>query len=395
MPSFLRRAFSRCRFCRKVPGSRRLGDPALHILLLLAAHRRAYRIFCSRRPARCCKRGTHGRARAPLPYRFYALSNIGSVLALLSYPVLVEPSISSSHQAKSWSVRLRGASQFSAEWLAFCLARKSSNARPRTRSRADRPRPRDHASLWSRSPRVVRRSFSPSPTTSRRTSLSVPFLWVIPLSLYLFSFILCFDSALVPPRFVSASARRGAGQHGLRAVAIIQRASASRCLIRSFAAGLFVCCMFCHGELARLKPDPAHLTAFLFDGLSRRRAGRGIRGLARAAHFFRVLRTASRLGACAILVLVVNHRDPESPFYKARWQPAWLVLVGLVIVICREPRRHGARTIDGHATSWSAISTASCACSMKRQHPSRPMSRRITRSQAASSRLRTIRAIAN
>ncbi len=40
------------------------------------------------------------------------------------------------------------------------------------------------------------------------------------------------------------------------------------------------------------------------------------------------------MGCCAVLVLVVNQRDPESPFYKARWQPAWIVLVGLVIIIC-------------------------------------------------------------
>ncbi len=39
------------------------------------------------------------------------------------------------------------------------------------------------------------------------------------------------------------------------------------------------------------------------------------------------------IGACGILVLIVHHRDPESPFYKARWQPAWLVIVGLVIAL--------------------------------------------------------------
>jgi SAM-dependent methyltransferase len=39
------------------------------------------------------------------------------------------------------------------------------------------------------------------------------------------------------------------------------------------------------------------------------------------------------LGACAILVLAALHRDPESPFYKARWQPAWLVVVGIAVLL--------------------------------------------------------------
>jgi hypothetical protein len=91
--------------------------------------------------------------------------------------------------------------------------------------------------------------------------------------------------------------------------------------------------MFCHGELARLKPDPTHLTSFyLMCSLGGAIGALFVAGVApRLFSGDYELRIA--IGCCALLVLVVHHRDPESRFYRARWQPAWLLIVALALAI--------------------------------------------------------------
>jgi spermidine synthase len=107
---------------------------------------------------------------------------------------------------------------------------------------------------------------------------SVPFLWVVPLSLYLVTFILCFDHPrwYVRPLYVllllvllPLMASHIAAFHitlpgplADLAENLLGRASGFKLLIALFMAGLFVACMFCHGELARVKPDPKYLTRF-------------------------------------------------------------------------------------------------------------------------------------
>jgi spermidine synthase len=87
---------------------------------------------------------------------------------------------------------------------------------------------------------------------------SVPFLWVLPLALYLVTFILTFDH----PRWY---------KRGLFIAGLLALAPAMAWYVPSlelsiaapvYLAGLFFACMFCHGELSRARPDPAHLTRF-------------------------------------------------------------------------------------------------------------------------------------
>src|ERR1035438_9932006 len=92
---------------------------------------------------------------------------------------------------------------------------------------------------------------------------AIPFLWVLPLSIYLLTFILCFEG--------SGWYRRNpylqllAVALGAMAYALSVDSTGSvplRVMVPLFAMGLFTCCMVCHGELARLKPDPRYLTHF-------------------------------------------------------------------------------------------------------------------------------------
>jgi hypothetical protein len=91
---------------------------------------------------------------------------------------------------------------------------------------------------------------------------AIPFLWVLPLSLYLLSFILCFDSDRWYRRWLFT--RLGAISLPAMAYAISTEASFSdlRLAVAFFCTTLFVLFMVCHGELARRRPSPRHLTAF-------------------------------------------------------------------------------------------------------------------------------------
>ena len=162
---------------------------------------------------------------------------------------------------------------------------------------------------------------------------AIPFMWILPLSLYLLSFILCFEG-------------RGWYSRGLflrlMAVALGGMAYALSSnytnmplyvLIPLFSAGLFLCCMVCHGELARLKPAPEHLTSFyLMIALGGAVGGIFVAGIAPYIFpgFFEL--DIAMVG-CAVLVLVVLRRDSSSLFYKARWQPAWLMMVLLSVLL--------------------------------------------------------------
>src|SRR5260370_9242123 len=92
---------------------------------------------------------------------------------------------------------------------------------------------------------------------------AMPFLWVLPLSIYLLTFILCFEGSgwyRRNPYLQLLAVALGAMAYTLK---FDTTGSVSiKVLVPLFAMGLFTCCMLCHGELARLKPHPRYLTPF-------------------------------------------------------------------------------------------------------------------------------------
>ncbi|MCX7681648.1 MAG: fused MFS/spermidine synthase [Anaerolineae bacterium] len=198
------------------------------------------------------------------PYRLYALSNVGSLLALVCYPVLIEPLFTVRVQAMLWS----------AGYLLFVL-----NCGYLARRLMRLPRQVDHPSLQSieRPAAEGGGSLKHWPlwlglsacasllllaTTNQMTQdiAAIPFLWVLPLTLYLLSFILCFAGS----RWYS----RGY-VYGLLVLSLLYCwvliARATLHIIVQLAVHallLFCVCMVCHGEMVRLRPPPEHLTAF-------------------------------------------------------------------------------------------------------------------------------------
>ena len=237
------------------------GDPSLRILLLLAATiGLPYLLLSTTSPLLqawyvAAKPGA-------VPYRLFALSNFGSLLALLSYPVIVEPTFTTHGQAYGWS----------GIYVVFVLicAAVAWRAMPTTPRQPATTADTDAGTSPSWTIRILWTALAACASTlllaiSNHLSSNVapiPFLWVLPLSVYLLSFILCFERDKVYNRGVFlpllAIALSGAG-YGIYANEGNPNIAWA---IPTFVAALFVCCMVCHGELARLKPDPRHLTSF-------------------------------------------------------------------------------------------------------------------------------------
>jgi SAM-dependent methyltransferase len=198
-------------------------------------------------------------------YRLFALSNLASLLALMSYPFLLEPWVSTARQAYAWSA---GYMLFVGLCIASALyslrAKPSSAAAAATvEAMNDGPRPTlKDLSLWLAFSAMG--SFMLLAVTNHITHdvASVPFLWILPLTIYLITFILCFEGrgwyrrhVFLGPVLVAVGAMAWA-LHADRGLQDIKES------VALFSAGLFVCCMFFHGELANMKPAPRYLTTF-------------------------------------------------------------------------------------------------------------------------------------
>lgn len=238
------------------PGADETTGPALVILGLLATTiGLQYFLLSSTSPL--IQSWYWRRYRTQAPYRLFALSNFASLLALLAYPVVVEPYLRLTTQSFSWSV-IYGV------FAVLCAATAWFSARAAERATVEPDEPVTPPPAWSTRALWLALSAAGScmllGVTNHLTQnvASIPFLWVVPLSLYLVTFILCFDHPrwYVRPVFLAAT---------LVLVPLMAWYSDSLNLWVAaplYALGLFVCCMFCHGELFRLRPAPAHLTTF-------------------------------------------------------------------------------------------------------------------------------------
>lgn len=208
-----------------------------------------------------------GHKHASDPYFLYGASNIGSLLALLSYPILVEPFFALSEQSGNWSmgysflVALVGLSGMLMLVQRAPAAVSSAATGAETHARSERP-------SWTRRLSWIGLAFVPSGllvavTTHISTDVAAaPFLWVVPLSLFLLTFIIAFQhKPVIPHKWMLAA------QPVLVAVMLVATPLdlMSGYLWASLGLNLlvfFVLAMVCHGELIRKRPSAGHLTEF-------------------------------------------------------------------------------------------------------------------------------------
>jgi spermidine synthase len=294
-------------------------DPTLRILLLLAATvGLPYMLLSATSPLlQAWFVRTHSGA---IPYRLFALSNFGSMLALLSYPALVEPKLALSRQAVMWSCG------FAAFALVCGIAgwRSKDGVDLLQIDQTDKPPPSPATiALWIGLAACASTLLLATTSHLTQNVAPIPLLWIAPLSLYLLSFILCFESDRIYNRFVFLpllAVSLGLYIYGDRLYET--NADVVKKLVPALCAALFVCCMVCHGELARRRPHPRYLTQFYLM-VSVGGALGGLFVALAAPHFFRTyLELPIALAACAALTA------------WALWQPAGNVARGAMALAC-------------------------------------------------------------
>ena len=204
------------------------------------------------------------------PYRLFALSNLASMLALVGYPFMLEPWTPTRAQAWGWSaayvlfavlcavaglVSLRAARPAAAE----------SGASPEAAigdGPAEWPPTVSRQLLWcalAATGSVLLLAVSSHITED---VAAIPLLWLAPLVIYLLTFILCFDAMGWYRRDLFLP--MAAAAFGVMAWTLADSRLTHELWLQIavFCIGLFIGCMFCHGELVRLKPAPRYLTRF-------------------------------------------------------------------------------------------------------------------------------------
>jgi spermidine synthase len=265
-----------------------------------------------------------------VPYRLFALSNLASMLALVTYPVLVEPALTTRLQANLWSI---GYGCF----VVLCATTSWLAARSRPpkvfagEGQEDIPPPPLRSCvLWVTLAACASILLLAMTSFLTQDVAAIPFLWVLPLAVYLLTFILCFDA----PRWYNRGVFIPLTIVGLGAAAYRLQPDGWKlhmiATIGVFSAALFVFCMFCHGELTRLKPHPRYLTGFYVMISLGGALGGVFVGLIAPNFFNAYYEFPIGLCLCAALIAILMPRPSWGKF----WKPALAALfIGYAIYL--------------------------------------------------------------
>ncbi len=194
---------------------------------------------------------------AEFPWWLFAVSNAASLTALLAYPAIIEPMLPQSSQMHWW-------------WVGYGLFFVLVGTTAITNARVVSPGARNedviasgNSLLWISLAACGSALWMAVANHLSQEVAPVPFLWVLPLSIYLLTFILCFEGRnwyrpalfrwLLPVAWICAGYQiAGRGPSGL----VWE--------ISIFSLALFIWCMFCHGEIARTRPESRHGSAWFY-----------------------------------------------------------------------------------------------------------------------------------
>ncbi len=259
------------------------------------------------------------------PYRLYAISNVGSLLGLLSYPFIVEPLLRLRARGWAWSASYL----LFAAGVVICAAatRGATNAAGAVEHSQSESRPSwKPALLWILLPACGCVALLAGTSFITLYIASVPLIWVVPMALYLLSFIIAFGkpSWYQPGLF-----------HGLYATGCIGLLLAIASADVWFELGaclflVFVLCMVCHGEVVRLRPSPEHLTTFYLCISGGGALGGIFVGIIAPQLSSRPMEFQASIIATGALVIITLYRNKHSWLYKA---PQWAVIGGAVVFV--------------------------------------------------------------
>lgn len=273
------------------------------------------------------------------PYRLYALSNFASLLALLSYPFLVEPRLTLARQVMAWGW---GFAAF-VVCCAWCALRPAAGGSAAEEEALAAAAGEDPAPIGGTAPSALTMamwlllsacgSALLLATTNQlcQEVAVVPFLWVIPLALYLLTFTICFQSERGSDRLLWGILLVGAVIPTCRVLYLGVHVNLS-VQILFYLATLFTCCMACHGELARSRPHPRHLTAYYLIISVGGAIGGAFVALAAPLLFNGFWEYPLVLAASCLVIILAWFR--EKAFAEApRWLPVFLVAGELALLL--------------------------------------------------------------
>ena len=310
------------------------SDPTLQILLLLLRFiGLPYLLLSATGPL--LQAWHHRTVPSESPYWLYALSNTGSLLGLLAYPFAIDILFPAPIQVRLWL----------GCYVAYVVAAAACGAKlfqASSRTEIDSPEAARSTILFS--DRLMWLGLAMVPTillaaVTSKLSMDIspiPFLWVVPLTLYLASLIVCFSG----PRWYSriwwglalAVSLAGAATLLVMGKGVVE----SGPLWLQFVTylGLLLCaCMVCHGELVRLKPHQDRLTEFYLLMSAGGAAGGFLTGVIAPRVFPYYLELHVGMIGSFVLLMLVCFRDSLSPLYhgrhRLRWVAMFLALIGL------------------------------------------------------------------
>jgi hypothetical protein len=327
-----------------------------------------------------------GHPDGPDPYFLYASSNIGSFLALLSYPVLLEPMFTLRSQNLIWTA-VYGLLILLIAACGALLLRAPAHAAVDTKiDDADAPAP-----SWALRARWIFLAAVPSGLLIAVTAhistdvAAAPLLWVLPLSLYLLTWVLVFQSRpLLPHKWMLLLQPLA-----ITAVIVLLAGFAEKNLLVTLGGHLlsfFIIAMACHGELARTRPPAKYLTGFYvalsFGGM----VGGLFAGLI-APYTFSWIAEYPILLALAVLC-----RPPSNERFPgwSRWYWPFLAVIAVALLAPSYSNNKFFTWIDDHhvwvisvfiavfallalglnASRWKIFATVAVALALVRLYPS-------------------------
>lgn len=288
------------------------------------------------------------RAGFKTPYRFFAVSNFASLAALLAYPIAFEPALDVSTQRRTWSAIY----VVFAALCGFIAWRTRTGPAATTRGRE----------TVERAGRVRKLSWFALAACGSMLLLAitnhidanvaaVPLLWVLPLAVYLLTFVLTFGGRSLYNRAIWL--RVLAFALGILAYAIfdINFIEEIQVSIPIFLAGLFACCTFCHGELNRTRPAAEELTGFYLVVAAGGAAGAIFVGLVAPHIFSGVYELPLALCVTTGLAVALTWPDGQWPV-RALWLA---VLVCMVIVFTKNVKAYRASALSLRRSFYGSL----------------------------------------
>ena len=273
------------------------------------------------------------------PYWLYAVSNAGSLIGLICYPFIIERFTSIDTQAEIWFILF--ICYFIVQLsIIVSVSKKSMSTKGMHETNTDHARKSENTStilfkdylIWILLAATASTSLLAFTNQVTQEIAVIPFLWVMPLSIYLITFIITFSSRGIYKREIFGVLL---GIFSLFIVFTLIRVKTVPVMVQIilFTCSLFVVCMICHGEIARRKPKPEHLTNYYLSIAFGGVLGGIIVTLIAPAIFNGYWELHLSLLACAVLFTYLIKEDRDKRAHVKYLSLMYYLLPGFLAVI--------------------------------------------------------------